>query len=153
VAPPPSLPSNELRDAYRATLYRFDAQEGELLLQVDRFSPALRQLLERWGEDCAAVLTAYNPGSVLIEERSNQLAQAALTRHLQDLGITCFGGRHQDPAGRWPDEAGILALGLDCASARDLATRHGQLAFLWSDHTATPRLVETSVTDGASPTL
>jgi hypothetical protein len=147
----PDLPSHRLREAYRATLYRFDTPDGELLLQVDRYSPALQQLLQDTAQTCASVLTACNPGSVLQEEGSNLRAQAALRKALRDLGVACLPGRHVDPEGRWPDEAGILALGIDCAVAHDLAARHGQLAFLWSDHTATPRLIETGITGGSAP--
>ncbi len=113
-------------------------------MQVDCCSEDLSHLLRHRGQPCAAVLTAFNPGSVLQEESSNLRAQQALAKELHALGLDCIPGRHEDPGGRWPAEAGLLALGLTRNAAREIAARYGQLAFLWSDADAIPRLVETT---------
>jgi hypothetical protein len=153
VAEPPPQPldrascaalDERLHAAYRATLYRFDAPGGELQLQVDCSSLALQRLLQHARQPCAAVLTAFNPGSVLQEESRNLRAQSALAEELQCVGLNCIPGRHEDPDGRWPTESGLLVLGLGRSAAREMAARYGQLAFLWSDASATPRLVETT---------
>jgi hypothetical protein len=141
----------DLRAAYRATLYRFDVPGGELLLQVDRHSPMLQHLLQRAGQPCAAVLTAFNPGSVLQTADSNRRAQAALESQLRARGLPCITGRHEDPAGRWPAERGLLIPGLGRDETHAIAARYGQLAFLWSDLGATPRLIETAVTASGLP--
>jgi hypothetical protein len=90
------------------------------------------------------VLTAFNPGSVLQDASSNLHAQSGLASELRALGLDCLPGRHEDPDCRWPAEAGLLALGLDRDAANTIAARYGQLAFLWSDASAIPRLVETT---------
>jgi hypothetical protein len=143
VLPPTAQLDERLRAAYRATQYRFNAPGGELQLQVDCSSDALRELLRHAQPPCAAVLTAFNPGSVLQQPGCNLRAQSALEEELRTLGLECIPGRHEDPEGRWPVESGLLALGLDRHAAHAIA-RYGQLAFLWSDASATPRLVETT---------
>ena len=43
----------------------------------------------------------------------------------------------------WNEES-VLALDISLPAARDLAARYGQLAFLWIDRQATPRLIITA---------
>jgi len=132
----------EQRHAFRGAHYRFKAAGGELLLAIDRSSEPLRRLLREHGQTCAAAITAYNPGGRLRDEESNRHAQQQLERELQTLALTCFPGRHEDPAGQWPAEISTLALGLPCPAACRIAARYGQLAIVCCDATGTPRLIE-----------
>lgn len=132
----------ELRRAFRNTHYRFRTSGGELLLAIDSRSEPLRKLLREYGQTCAAAITAYNPGSHLRDADSNRRAQQQLERELQTLGLTCFPGRHEDPGAQWPAEVSTLVLGLSCPAACGIAARYRQLAIVWCDATATPRLIE-----------
>jgi Protein of unknown function (DUF3293) len=141
---------NRLRQAYSSAHYYFETPDGELLLQVDRPSPALHLLLLAKGTASAVALTAWNPGSTLQDDAANRRAQQDLERELSALQLTCIPGRHEDPAGHWPNECSTLVLGLTHFDAQRLAARFGQLAFLWSDATGTPRLIETRLNPEAT---
>ncbi len=141
---------DRLRQAYNSAHYYFDAPDGALLLHVDCPSAALRRLLLAKGQSSAVAITAWNPGSTLRDIGGNRRAQLTLERELSALALTCIPGRHEDPAGRWPTEISVLVLGLPLSEAHRLAASFGQLAFLWSDSTGTPRLIETSVDPAAS---
>jgi hypothetical protein len=133
-----------LHAAYCATRYRYASAEGELLLTVGIANTALASLLRHRSMHSAAVLTAFNPGSVQQDPDWNLLAQSALQNELQTLGLECIPGLHEDPTGSWPAEAGLLVPGMDRIEAHAIAARYGQLAFLWCDATAIPQLIETT---------
>lgn len=133
-----------LRAAYCATHYRYMSVDGELLLIVGSTNPALAALLRNRGADCAAVLTAFNPGSVQQEPEWNLAAHSALQKELHTKGLECLPGLHEDPTGRWPAEAGLLVPGMGCSEAHAIAARYGQLAFLWCNASAIPQLIETT---------
>jgi hypothetical protein len=137
--------NHSLRAAFRATFYRFDVPDAELLLKVGEPSMALAGLLRNRGANCAAVITAFNPQAQSRSAALNRAAQEQLLNDLRTAGYACVAGRNEDPAGQWPVEESLLVLGLDLETAQALATRYGQVAFLWMDaSTATPRLVETA---------
>ena len=92
-------------------------------------SEPLLRLLQRVRHSCAAVLTAFNPGSVLRNNNINLRAQGELTGELRQLGLDCIAGSHVDPTGRWPPEEGLLVPGLAPDLANDFASRYGQVAF------------------------
>jgi hypothetical protein len=138
----------QLLGAYRATLYRVWAPGAELLLRVDQHEPKLTKLFrEAWVEG-AALLTAWNPGSVSRPLHVNQSRQQALERELRAAGCACLRARNEpgvDSATReqWSEEA-VLALGITLEKAQELAICHEQLAFLWIGTDATPRLMTTT---------
>ena len=145
--PSDGLLTADLRRAFSLAQYRFEVPEGELLLQIDIENDALRRLLAAIAQDCAAAITAYNPGGKVQDEASNHRAQQQLDAELRSLGFSCFPGRHEDADGRWPAEFSTLAVGISCAAACRIAARYGQLAIVWSGADARPRLVETGVLD------
>ncbi len=134
-----------LRQAYCNAHYHFDAPGGALLLHVDSPNDALCLLLQTVGQSSAVAITAWNPGSRPQDDATNRRAQQDLEREISALALTCIPGRHEDPAGHWPTECSTLVPGLPLSEAHRLAARFGQLAFLWSDSSGTPRLIETGV--------
>jgi hypothetical protein len=138
----------QLLTAYRAARYRVWAPGGEFLLQVDRPEPRLAKLLrEAWVEG-AALLTAWNPGSVEQPLHVNQSMQSDLERELSNAGCACVRARNEPAVDSstnqdWIEES-VLALGITLAKAHELAAHHGQVAFLWISSDATPRLVTTT---------
>jgi hypothetical protein len=135
------------RAGFRATLYRFESPEGNLLLRVDVPNAALSELLRARRAGSAAVLTAFNPQANRRARSANLHAQEVLRRNLETGGFTLLPGRNEDPAGEWVEES-FLVPGISLTDARSFAARHDQLAFLWMDvASATPRLIETAARD------
>lgn len=136
----------QLLAAYRATLYRVQAPGRELLLRVDQHNAQLARLLRGAWINRAALLTAWNPGSQPLATERNLVLQKQLVDELEAAGHPCLAGRNEAPAqsGAGWDEQSVLALDIDLPAARAIAARYGQLAFLWIDLHATPRLVITA---------
>lgn len=131
-------------NAYRATLYRVQAPGRELSLRIDQFDEKLDRLLRESGVRQAALLTAWNPGSKPTLRSINESQQQRLWAELRDAGYPCLAGINEpiDESTRdsW-SEASVLALDIELDEARRVARKYGQLAFVWIDQHATPRLV------------
>jgi hypothetical protein len=132
----------DLESAYRATNYRVQVDDAAFVLQVDQHSASLAALLQSLHANCAALLTAFNPGSEPHDAAWNHAAQRALQAELAAAGYIWYAARNEDPAGAWPVEDSVLVPGLGVVAAHAIAARYGQVAFLWSEADATPRLVE-----------
>jgi hypothetical protein len=118
-------------------------------LKVDCASAPLQELQRRQGVDCSAFLTASNPGSLLRRDGENERAQRQLLSLLQQRGYAILPGRGVDPAGAWPPEESVLALGIRAEEARALARQFGQNALLVMAADAVPRLLWTGSADAA----
>ena len=136
----PSAIPDSLIEAYRAADYRVDVVP-ELVLKVDRYSPGLALLYERWGVTSAAFITAWNPHSQPASRAENTERDTRLFAELRGLGLTCMEGQGSDPAGHWPSEDSLLVLGLARPSAMEIGERYAQNAIVWADADAIPRLV------------
>jgi hypothetical protein len=134
----------ELETAFRNAHYRVLDAAGDFVLQIDQPSAKLQQLLHGLREVEASLLTAFNPGARPRDLESNQRAQRELVAELTSEGFRVITAQNEDPENRWPLEASVLVPGLSLSRARRAAERHGQVAFLWSDGSGTPRLVETA---------
>lgn len=128
--------------AFRAARYRFDTEDGELLLAVDSPDAGLLAFLRKHAADSAAILTAFNPRGRIRSDPENRAAQQQLQDELVAAGHELLPGHNEDPAGLWPREPSFLVPGLTLDAARTHAVRHHQAAFLWVDAASgTPRLV------------
>lgn len=141
-------PDDALLAAYHATCYRVQAPGAELQLHIGRHEPLLAKLLrEAWVEH-AALLTAWNPGSQHRDQKTNEASHQALLQELEAAGYPCLHGRNEPAPGNGSTsgwiEPSVLALDVPLDAARAIAARYGQLAFLWIDKQATPRLVVTA---------
>jgi hypothetical protein len=110
---------NALGAAFRAALYRFDAPEGELLLQVDEPNAALSRLLQSSDAASMAVLTAFNPQAVRHDDRVNLESQERLRRELAARGFTAVQGRNEDANGEWLEDS-FLVPGISLRDANAL---------------------------------
>jgi hypothetical protein len=126
-----------LRAVYEAVLY--ELVEPALTLRVGEPCAALDALLTRRGARQFAWLTAWNPGGAPAPEAENLAAQEELEAALVALGAAPLSGVARGLDG-WPDEPSLLAPGLAFASARGLAARFGQIAFLHGHRGAAPAL-------------
>jgi len=133
-------PGAELIAAYRATEYVV-AVSPPFVLQVGRHSAELDRLMHLHGVDCAAYVTACNPGSVRVPQDQNRAAQERLESGLRAAGYTLIPGAGRDPAGHWPGEASVLVPGLSRAGAVDIGRACRQHAVLWVRRGAAVELV------------
>ncbi len=113
--------SPELWEAYERTEYRVDS----ILLRVGENAVGLNSDGIPW-----AYLTAWNPRSKPQAESVNRERQRVLENLLRGQGFPCLSGIARDPLGRWPDEEGVLALGLKPDQAVALGREFGQNAIL-----------------------
>lgn len=132
--------TEELLSAFRSTLYLVDLPGMRVALQVDVASGPLRHWMLEQGHFCAAVLTAHNPAAQRRDVPANQAAQLQLQALLHERRLAFRTGCNVDPQQRWPAEDSVLVGDLPLPQAHRLAVHFGQLAFLWCDASAVPRL-------------
>jgi hypothetical protein len=147
------LARHDLRAAYLATDFVFEAEGQRYTLRVGEQNPQVRDLLAKQGAHGAAYITAFNPASLQLGEVHNTLAMRALRRDLKASdgeSWAVYAGAGQDRAGNWPPEPSLMVLGIDRAQAEKLGRRYGQYAIVWVDATGTPSLVELADLDRAS---
>ena len=137
---------NRLLDLYRESTYRFCDDSGIVALRIGEPSAALRALMQSRAVATAAYLTAWNPGSEPLPFEANRERNERLRAELRSMGF-----EHLDGEGGKDDwlEESYLVPGLSLEDAHDLASRHGQAAFVFCERDGVPRLV---VTDGAMRT-
>jgi hypothetical protein len=132
--------TEELLSAFRSTLYLVDLPARRVQLQVDVRSEPLLQWLQSRGHFCAALLTAHNPAAQRRDADANRAAQHRLHELLRERRLEFHEGCNVDPRQRWPAEPSVLVANLPLPQAHKLAVHFGQLAFLWCDAAAVPRL-------------
>lgn len=137
----------ELISAYMATRFEAETPIGMIVLRIGETNAALADLLERAAVDCAAYLTAWNPGSVPQSAARNANAQRRLLREIESRACPYYGGYGRDPTGVWPPEHSLLVLGLSLEETCELGRRFGQAAIVVVDAAATPRLVWLEIAD------
>lgn len=139
----PEMIPDSLRTAYLRAVYSFGEGPSRLELRPGRPCEPLRHWMQDNGLRCVAVLTAFNPGSRSCDSAFNSQAQRALRARISSGGLPYREGCNLDPTGAWPPEDSLLVGNLSLQQARELAREFGQLAFLWSDEGAVPRLIDT----------
>lgn len=133
--------STELLAAYQATEYRVEAMPEPFCLSIGQYSAALARLLDDSECHSAAFISAHNPFSEPHGADTNALAHEQLKQALEDQSTILIEGAGRDPAGLWPEEKSVLAIGLELEQARRVATRFGQNAMVWVESDAVPELV------------
>ena len=133
--------STDLIASYRAADYRAGAGSAVVMLRIDQYSESLSQLLAASGQQCAVFITACNPHSQPQSLAVNRAAQTRLRDELNCLTDQVIEGTSSDPAGTWPPEQSLLALGVDLDKSKALGRRFGQNAVVWAGADAIPRLI------------
>ena len=127
--------------AYRAAHYRVD-DRPPFTMEVDEHSSGLERLMRGGGHAGAMFITAWNPNGDPLTSDRNAARQQQLIDELREAGLAWVPGVGWDPTGAWPDEeASVLVLGVDRASACGWGRRHRQNAVLWAGTDAVPRLL------------
>lgn len=132
--------SPELRQAFEETNYIVD-HKPPFTLNIGQACPALNELLQEGGHEAAAFITAWNPFSQPLTETENSIRQRSLIADVQGQGLNWIPGVGQHPNNHWPGEESIFIIGMDLDAASDLATRHGQWAFVWAPKDGLPKLI------------
>lgn len=133
--------SPNLAVAYAATNYCVEYSGATIVLKAGVYSDQLRQLLSENNVEQAAFITAFNPDSQQVTDDDNTKAQAALSSVLQERGYSYLRGYGQDPDKVWPAEPSLLVFGIPCGEAIGLASKLGQVAFVWVSKDAIPKIV------------
>jgi hypothetical protein len=133
-----TAPDAALLRAYADTLWLVTDPGGELPLRLGIPFAAPGFL------PCA-IVTAYNPGSELLDATENRAANHRLLAALRGAGGECrpaiARGTGTD-AEHWT-EPGFLVSGLDLAQVVEIAGRFGQNAIVWVPEDGCPALIAT----------
>jgi hypothetical protein len=129
-----------LLEAYHRSLYVVYGAP-DLVIRIGERNAALDALLDEDGADTAAYLTAANPNGELQEETANDLSSAALHQALADAGYSCYLGEGRDPAGGWPAEPSVLAVGISRHEATVVGRSYEQNAIVFIERGSAPELV------------
>jgi len=133
-----------LLQAYRETHYRVTTGPNDpeaFVLRVGEVSKPLAILHKKFGVDCSAYITAWNPWSEYLPDAENAKRQENLLHALPTRSLRWLEGIGKHPGNRWPGEPSVLILGLSLAAAKVLAEDFEQNAFVWSGAGAMPQLV------------
>ena len=134
------IPADTLA-AYLRTEYRFGRGADLVTLRIDTRSDALARLYAASGHRCGVFISACNPLGELQGAAANEAAHARLAAELEAAKIDAIEGEGVHPAGGWPAEKSLFALGVDLDAARELGARHRQNAVVWAGEDAVPRLI------------
>jgi GNAT superfamily N-acetyltransferase len=129
---------NRLLDLYRESTYRFCDDSGIVALRIGERSAALQALMQSRGVATAAYLTAWNPASEPLPFEVNSQRNDRLRAELGSMGFEYLDG--EGGKDEWFEES-YLVPGMSLEDARDLASRHGQAAFVFCERDGVPRLV------------
>ncbi|HWH39545.1 MAG TPA: GNAT family N-acetyltransferase [Usitatibacter sp.] len=131
---------NRLLDLYRESTYRFCDDSGIVALRIGEPSAALQALMQSRGVASAAYLTAWNPGSEPLPFEANRERNDRLRAELRSMGFEYLDG--EGGKDEWLEES-YLVPGMSLQDAHDLASRHGQAAFVFCERDGVPGLVIT----------
>jgi hypothetical protein len=120
-----------LDEEYRTTDFWVDGPVGRFAIRIGEMSAPLEDLLASAGATAWAYITACNPGSQRLTNEANAKRMRELEKDVCDRYVFHNGegiGRDE----RWK-EPSLLILGIDRASARQLALRYQQNAFVFGN--------------------
>ena len=133
--------SRELDLAYRRTDFWVYSPTGWFAIRIGHTSRELEELLSRKGARSWAYITACNPKSQELPAEQNAGRMSEFRELLNEAGHHFFEGEGIGLTGTWPPEASFLILDIDEGSARALARRYDQHAFVCGDIGESARLM------------
>ncbi len=133
--------SKELWQAYLETDFKVFS-ENPFTLKVGQYSDELNSIIKKSKYSSATFITAYNPYSQQLSDSENVARQEQLKIEITKRGLIAIEGIGQHPSNQWPGEPSLLILGLDKATSATLASQLEQNAFVWSDETSIPQLIQ-----------
>ncbi|WP_415034316.1 DUF3293 domain-containing protein [Azonexus sp.] len=141
------MSSEALLAAYVATCYRVYLPGDCLDLRVGEANAPLAAWLAREGITCFAVLTAFNPGSIVLSAEENAQRQADLIGELLLGNYETYNAENLADNAAWPLEESVFVPHLERLDALALAADYGQNAVLWGSAEGIPMLAWTAELD------
>ena len=132
-------PDERLLKAYQNTTYH--VFELNLNIRIGKTNSALDRYLENFKAASFVFITAWNPGSALLEEEANRSRNRQLKAALAKTGLPIYEGAGISDAGDWPPEESFFVPGLQLNPALDLAARFEQTAIVYGKLFEAPHLV------------
>jgi hypothetical protein len=99
-----ALVNDPLLHAYRRTSFSAEIPSGRVCLRIGQVNSELDAMLLELGATMWAHVTAFNPGSVLLEDRGNLQGQLELERAVVERGYRSFSGEGVGDDRCWPPE-------------------------------------------------
>lgn len=132
--------SDDLSEAFAATIYRIFTPAGVFDLQIGKRHPAFEAFLARHAVTNYGIITSHNPTGQLSLAKNchfeGELRQAILRLKLLTY-YACNIACNND----WPDERSYFLLGISEAEILALANRFRQLAVVTGGVGAAPQLL------------
>lgn len=128
-----------LWEAYRNTIYA--VPELGLKIEIGVPNAALQNYLLANGFRRWAFITAWNPGSVLLDDVQNATRLKLLRQALMHNNYVFFEDYGQGKTGDWPPETSFFILEIDRKTARQFGKNFGQLAIVVGDWNELPELL------------
>ena len=124
--------SDDLSAAFEATRYRVFIDDDDHVLTIGAPCPVS---LATWishhaAGRCAWLITAHNPNARQIEAKLNQARDALLHAWAVRRASAWLETVNEDPNNDWPDEPGVLEIGIEEGEVRAQARRFAQAAFV-----------------------
>lgn len=138
------LTKSELEVAYRATAYRVFLPNGAIELRIDVASPELLQWLQVEDVHEWAILTAFNPDSVVLSDADNAVRQSELEIRLLEEGLEPYAGENVAASEDGLNEQSCLVPNISLSFALAIARQFEQNAILHGSHDGIPRLIWTN---------
>ncbi len=128
-----------LWEAYRNTIYA--VPELGLEIEIGVSNADLQNYLSANGFTRWAFITAWNPGSVLLDDEQNAARLELLRQALMQNNYVYFEGYGQGKMGDWPPETSFFVLDIDRETARQLGKAFEQLAIVVGEWNAVAELM------------
>ncbi|MCC7465504.1 MAG: DUF3293 domain-containing protein [Saprospiraceae bacterium] len=126
----PEWLDRSLLNAYWGAEYRVFTEHEEWILRHGEPHLSLEKWMQLRGFSSLAIVTACNPGSVLLEDAENRRRNAALEQDIRLLGLPFGPALNQSAEGEWP-EPGFWIAGISLEEAVALGVRFGQNGVVW----------------------
>lgn len=127
--------------AYHRTDYVVFEDQRETCLHIGVANPEIDALLSRHGAEMAAVITAWNPESVILTPQENDAREAELWQWIADHTLFALPAEGRDPTGEWLPEQSCLILDITPDLATELGRKFGQNAIVSVSRGSAPKLI------------
>ena len=108
--------------------------------EVGQPYPIIREWMQNNDVQTIAIITAHNPLPDILSEAENDTRNVQLAASLEHLGYSYYAARGEAINGTWAEDS-FAILNCDATKAQTIAQQYGQVAFLYIDINALPRLV------------
>jgi len=123
------------KEIFENSIYEIFLDNAKKYLKPGYATPWLSQY-NSW-----AYITAYNPHPQVLTEKENISRNEKLLQDIKEKGFKYFPGQSYEPGSKSWLEKGYLILDMDFDTAKKLACKYGQLAFLYGERDKKTRLV------------